>query len=87
MPILRFTPISRWFQIRVSAAQFLGLIYTKGFRGLASSENLIVSLRQTVSQTDGGTEDDLQAENVHRNIEIENRNNSAFMIVDFGGQK
>lgn len=71
----------------VSAAQFFGLMYTKGFRGLASSENLIVSFRQAVSQKEGGTEDDLQAEKVHRSIEIKNRNKSAFMIINFGGQK
>jgi len=65
----------------------LGLIYTKGFRGLASSENLMVSLRQAVSQKEGGADDDLQAENVHKSIEIKNRNNSAFIIADFGGQK
>jgi len=47
----------------------------------------MVSLRQAVSQKEGGADDDLQAENVHKSIEIKNRNNSAFIIADFGGQK
>jgi hypothetical protein len=47
----------------------------------------MVSLRQAVSQKERGTDDDLQAENVHRSIEIKKRNNSAFMIVEFQWSK
>ena len=54
---------------------------------MASSENLIVSLRQAVSQKEGGTDDDLHAEIAHRSIEIKNRNNSAFIIVEFRWSK
>ena len=47
----------------------------------------MVSLRQAVSQKEGGVDDDLQAENVHRSIEIKKRKNSAFMIVEFRWSK